>query len=197
MCETDPKPSYTLLLSTRFPNDPGRWRFVIRAGDGSVRLMAEDVEPDTRGERLELLTLVRGLEALDEPARVTVVTHSLHLQDGLRFGLPEWRRNRWRWEWFGYMVPVKNADLWQRLDRTMQFHEVSCKLRRLDRPHATRQREIPPAPHFGLARAPRELAAGGLGKQLRRVGWATISLLAWLLSGGRPGVALRRVGHCP
>lgn len=197
MPQTTPKPSYTLLLTTRFPGDPGRWRFVIRADDGSVRLKAEDVEPDSCGERLELLTLVRGLEALDEPSRVVVVTGNLYLEDGLRFGLPEWRQNRWRWEWFGQMVPVKNADLWQRLDRAMQFHEVSCKLRRLDPADESLRKDRLASPHFRRKPTARTLAAEAIGKRLRRVGWAMISLLAWLFGAGRTGEPMRQFGQCP
>ena len=83
--------------------------------------MAEDIEPDIQGERLELLTVVRGLEALDQPVPVTLMTPSIYVREGIRYGLAEWRRNGWRWESFGQMVPVKNCDLWQRVGPRDRF----------------------------------------------------------------------------
>jgi hypothetical protein len=87
----------------------------------------EDAEPEASGERLELLALVRGLEALPQPARVTLVSESPRLNRMLNGGLEEWRTNDWRWEHHGEMVPVKNADLWRRVDRALHFHEVRLR----------------------------------------------------------------------
>lgn len=128
-------PHYLLLADASEPDEPGQWCFVLRASDGSERLEVEDIEPHVRGERLELLTVVRGLEALEHPARVTLITRSTYVREGIRYGLPEWRRNRWRWESFGEMIPVKNCDLWQRVDRAFGFHEVECRRWRLDPAH--------------------------------------------------------------
>jgi len=115
---------------------PGRWRFVLRSADGSKQLSAEDVEPGVHGERLDLLALVRGLEALDQPSRVTLVTPSRYLRRGLRSGLPEWRRTGWQWEYFGQMVPVKHRDLWRRVERALRYHRLACRTLRFDSPHA-------------------------------------------------------------
>lgn len=113
----------------------GRWRFVLESADGKDRFEADDVEPDVSRERLELLALVRGLEAIDQPAHVTVVTQSRYVRQGLAHGLDEWRDNGWKWERFGELTPVKNGDLWQRVDRALQFHRVECRLWRVDAPH--------------------------------------------------------------
>ena len=78
--------------------------------------------------------MVRGLEALDQPSKVTLVTSSGSIRRGLRFGLDLWRQNRWHWERFGKMAPIKNADLWQRIDRALEFHNIECRLVRLDPP---------------------------------------------------------------
>jgi ribonuclease HI len=131
-------PHYLLFSDVGGDAEPGRWRFVLRSVDGSFRFEAGDVEPDARGDRLELLTVVRGLEALDCPSRVTLITASVHVREGIRNGLSEWRQNGWRWECFGQMVPVKNVDLWQRIDRAMQVHEIDCRTYRLDPPHPSR-----------------------------------------------------------
>jgi ribonuclease HI len=97
-------------------------------------LEAGDFESELGGERLELLAVVRGLEALEQPSQVTLVTPSRYVQRGLRYGLPPWRENQWRWERFGELTPVKNADLWQRVDRALEFHRVDCRVWRLDSP---------------------------------------------------------------
>jgi len=128
-------PHYLLFSESSETIEPGRWRFVLRASDGSRRLVVDEVEPDTRGERLELLTVIRGLESLDEPSSVTLVTRSTYVREGIRYGVSEWPKNGWRWESFGRMVPVKNADLWQRIHRAMQFHRVECRVWRFDRDH--------------------------------------------------------------
>ena len=123
-------------LFSRIDRTPGsgRWKFVLRTQDGTQRFEADDAEPDFSGERLDLLTVVRALESLDQPSRVTLVECSDYIWKGVRYGLPEWRTNGWRWEFFGQMVPVKNSDLWQRLDRALRFHDVECQRRRFDRP---------------------------------------------------------------
>jgi ribonuclease HI len=81
------------------------------------------------------LAVVRGLEALAQPSRVTLVTHSRYVNRGLTYGLAEWRANGWQWEHFGQMVPVKNRDLWQRVDRALLFHQLDCRRWRFDLPH--------------------------------------------------------------
>ena len=101
-------PHYLLFSHTTERHGNGHWRFVLEAADGSARLVADDVEPNLRGERLQLFTVVRGLEALGQPSRVTLLTPSSYVREGIRYGLSEWRRNGWRWERFGRMVPVRN-----------------------------------------------------------------------------------------
>ncbi|HEX3996965.1 MAG TPA: RNase H family protein [Pirellulales bacterium] len=106
---------------------PSDWRFVLQSLDGSSRLEAADAEPALGGERLELLAVVRGLEALEQPSRVTLVTPSKYVARGLSYGLSDWRENDWNWEHHGQMVPIKNRDLWQRLDRALAYHRVQCR----------------------------------------------------------------------
>jgi ribonuclease HI len=139
-----PEPHF-LLYSASAPADPdgkpGDWRFVLESIDGSSKLEIVDTEPEVRGERLELLAVVRGLEAIDEPARVTLVTPSRYVSRGISYGLTDWRENGWHWERHGEMVPVKDRDLWQRVDRALEFHRVECRQWRLDGPH---ERAAPP-----------------------------------------------------
>lgn len=112
----------------------GRWRFVLETVDGRTRFEATDEELESEEGRLALLAVVRGLEALEQPSRVTVVTPSRYVSRGFLFGLEEWRENDWQWERFGEMTPIKNCDLWQRIDRAMQYHQIECRVWRFDMP---------------------------------------------------------------
>lgn len=114
---------------------PTGWRFVLKSVDGRKQLEAEDREPGAGGERLELLAVVRGLEALDQPSHVTLITGSRYVSRGLTEGLENWRENDWQWERFGEWVPVRDCDLWQRVDRALRYHRVECRRWRFDRAH--------------------------------------------------------------
>ncbi len=105
----------------------GRWRFVLQLAGSNDRFDATDWEPGISQERLQLLTVIRGLEELDQPAAVTIITPSSYVIHGISFGLKEWRQNNWLWERFGDMVPITNDDLWRRFDRAGQFHQIACR----------------------------------------------------------------------
>jgi ribonuclease HI len=117
-----------LLYSAAFASrdKSPRWKFVLQSIGGDERFSAADTEPRTRASRLELLAVVRGLEALDQPSRVTLLTHSRYVSRGIRRELNHWRERRWRWERFGKLVPIRDHDLWQRVDRALQYHHVEC-----------------------------------------------------------------------
>ncbi|MEM9352367.1 MAG: RNase H family protein [Planctomycetota bacterium] len=121
--------SHFLLLSEAAPcgERASLWRFVLEDLASDERLSAWDEEPNESPERAELLSVVRGLEALDGPARVTLVTTSRYVWRGLQSGLGQWREGDFHWEHFGRRVPVKDHDLWRRLDRAMQIHAVECR----------------------------------------------------------------------
>jgi ribonuclease HI len=113
--------------------DVGRWRFVLRLPSGETSLEAADDENDATPERLELLAVVRGLESLSQPSRVTLLSGSRSIRRGLEHGLSQWRENDWQWERYGRLTPVKNSDLWQRLDRLLEYHAIECRPVRLDK----------------------------------------------------------------
>ena len=112
----------------------GRWEFVLESLEGgdSIEASGEEVFD---GERLHLMSILRGLEALDQPSRVTLLTSSFEIQRGFRFGLDSWRGNEWKWERFGRLKTINNADLWQRVDHTLQYHDVHCRVWRVDAAH--------------------------------------------------------------
>jgi len=102
------------------------WRFVLEPSGDGERIVASDVEPDADGMRLDLLAVVRGLEALDGPMRVTLLAANRFVRRGIRRDLAQWRERGWRWERFGKLVPIRDLDLWQRVDRAMGIHQVEC-----------------------------------------------------------------------
>jgi len=106
----------------------GQWHFVLERLDGSEGLEAMDSEPQIHRDRIALLAAVRGLEALEHPSHVRLMTTSRYVDRGMRFGLPNWRDANYRWESFGALRPIRNSDLWQRISSAMQYHEISCRL---------------------------------------------------------------------
>jgi ribonuclease HI len=103
-----------------------RWRFVLQSVGSEDQFSAGDLESETRTSRLELLAVVRGLESLDQPSRVTLVTRSRYVTRGIRRELAGWRDRKWRWERFERYVPIRDHDLWRRVDRALEFHDVTC-----------------------------------------------------------------------
>lgn len=116
----------------------GSWYFRLESATGEGDFEASDVEQDVSRERLELLSVVRGLEALEQPSSVTLVTSSRQISRAVRQGLDYWRQRDWKWERFGERVPMKNSDLWMRIDRALQIHDVRCRTFRIDQPHENR-----------------------------------------------------------
>lgn len=136
------------LFCQAIAGDPPRWHFVLESEDGATRLDVSDFENEIDGERLELLALVRGLEAIWQPSHLTVVSPSSFVRRGLEFGLADWKRQGWCWERFGHLVTIKHADLWQRVDAALRFHDLvaarqspTIGQRKPDRPVQSEQRE--------------------------------------------------------
>lgn len=180
-------PHYLLRSQASRMASRGHWRFVLQPVDGSAEIAAADVEPDVWGERLDLLTIIRALEALDQPSRVTLVGCTRYVEQGVQYGLAEWKENDWRWEWFGQMVPVRDNDLWQRMDRILQFHSVDCEQRRFDVTHSLLQ-----GPHWNQEPTHAETALDGITE----VNWVkcnALAIVAWC------GLWMQRMvsGHWP
>jgi len=151
------------------------------------------VEPHIRGERLELLTVVRGLERLDRPARVTLMTASPYVREGIRRGVAEWRKNNWQWEFFGQMAPVRNRDLWERVDRAMQYHQVDCRTWRFDQAHALPAPTASRIPGPGPGRIVRSL---GLLRSLRAWARYLVRVCNTTIKAGSPDQKQGLAGAC-
>jgi ribonuclease HI len=105
----------------------GVWCFSLETLAGKALLEAEDEEEGDLN-RLSLLAAVRGLEAIDGGAMVSLLSNNRYLIRSLDQSLPRWRENDFIWENFGRKIPVQNADLWRRIDRTLSVHQVTASL---------------------------------------------------------------------
>jgi len=98
---------------------PGGWAALLRYGARERTLSG--AEPETTNNRMELLAAIKALEALKRPCRVRLVTDSEYLKKGITEWLPRWKARGWR---TADRKPVKNADLWRRLDELAGRHQV-------------------------------------------------------------------------
>ena len=98
---------------------PGGWGVLLRAKGTERELYGG--EPETTNNRMELTAVIRALEALKRPSRVQVYTDSLYVLKGISEWVRDWKRRGWR---TAAKKPVKNLDLWQRLDELAALHDV-------------------------------------------------------------------------
>lgn len=98
---------------------PGGWGAVL-AWRGTTSELAGGA-PDTTNNRMELTAAIMSLEALKRPSSVTLRTDSSYLRNGITEWIHNWKRNGWR---TAARKPVKNADLWERLDRAIAPHDI-------------------------------------------------------------------------
>lgn len=104
----------------------GGWACVIRTA-GRRRLVRCGRLRRTTNNRAELLAVIRGLETLAEGNRVKLVTDSEYVALGINERLKRWKRQNWRTGKRRGRKPVRNVDLWQKLDQLIQQHRVSCE----------------------------------------------------------------------
>ncbi|MED5239859.1 MAG: ribonuclease HI [Pseudomonadota bacterium] len=98
---------------------PGGWGVVLRYGDKEKEMHGG--EPETTNNRMELMAAIAGLEALRQPCHVTLTTDSRYVMDGVTQWMPNWKKRGWK---TASKQPVKNVDLWQRLDAATAPHEI-------------------------------------------------------------------------
>ena len=104
---------------------PGGWGAVLVAREGDTVLKERTLkggEARTTNNRMELMAAIAALEALDRPATIVLVTDSAYLRDGVSSWIHGWKRNGWR---TAAAKPVKNEDLWRRLDAAASRHQVT------------------------------------------------------------------------
>ena len=102
--------------------NPGRggWGVLLRYGDAEKELFGG--EQDTTNNRMELMAVIKGLEALNRASSVTVTTDSKYVKNGITEWIHNWKRNGWK---TAAKKPVKNEDLWRELDVMVAKHQVT------------------------------------------------------------------------
>jgi ribonuclease HI len=99
---------------------PGGWAAILRYRGVERELTGYD--PDTTNNRMEMMAAIAGLEVLKRPCRVRLYSDSQYLRDGITKWINGWKRRSWR---TADNQPVKNIDLWQRLDIAAARHVVA------------------------------------------------------------------------
>jgi len=101
---------------------PGGWGALLRMGTNEKEMFGG--EPVTTNNRMELMAVIAALEALKWPSTVVVHTDSQYVQKGISEWIHGWKARGWK---TAAKEPVKNADLWKRLDAAAQAHTVDWR----------------------------------------------------------------------
>ena len=132
---------------------PGGWGAILASGPHRKEIRGG--EAHTTNNRMELTAAISALESLKRPCLVDIHTDSQYLRNGIMSWIARWKRNGWR---TAERSPVKNADLWKRLDAALARHRVRWHWVRGHAGHALNERADQLA-REGLERA-RSVAAG-------------------------------------
>ena len=103
---------------------PGGWAFILRHPASGKEMERSGGEPETTNNRMELTAVIRGLEALKRPTAVELITDSEYVGKGLTQWMAKWKANGWQRVEGQRKVPVKNEDLWRRLDDLLARHQL-------------------------------------------------------------------------
>jgi ribonuclease HI len=114
---------------------PGGWGALLRYGEHERELFGGD--PQTTNNRMELIAVIRALEALRRESEVVVHTDSQYVQKGISEWLPSWKRRGWL---TSDRKPVRNADLWKELDLLATRHRIEWRWVRGHAGHADNER---------------------------------------------------------
>ena len=119
---------------------PGGWGALLLAREGDQVVKERELsggEAMTTNNRMELLAAINALESLDRPSAITVVTDSAYVKGGITEWLANWKRRGWR---TASNEPVKNDDLWRRLEAAAAPHKVTWRWIKGHAGHAENER---------------------------------------------------------
>ena len=103
---------------------PGGWAFILQHPQSGKEIEQSGAERETTNNRMELMAVISGLEALKRPTQVELVTDSVYVGKGLTEWMPKWKANGWRRGHGKDSSPVKNEDLWRLLDELTHRHRI-------------------------------------------------------------------------
>lgn len=98
---------------------PGGWGALLRFKD--VEKTIKGAEQETTNNRMELQAAISALETLSRPCKITLTTDSRYVMDGIKEWLPNWKKRGWK---TASKKPVKNEDLWRKLDELTNQHDI-------------------------------------------------------------------------
>lgn len=104
---------------------PGGWGVLLRAKDGDAIIKERELSGGaalTTNNQMELMAAIAALETLASPSRITIVTDSSYVKDGITNWIHGWKKRGWK---TANKKPVKNEDLWKRLDAATHRHDVT------------------------------------------------------------------------
>lgn len=119
---------------------PGGWGVLMRAIEGEAVMKERELsggEADTTNNRMELLAAINALEVLSRDTAITITTDSAYVKNGVTSWIFGWKKNGWR---TADRKPVKNVDLWLRLDAAQARHRVTWKWIKGHAGHAENER---------------------------------------------------------
>jgi ribonuclease HI len=119
---------------------PGGWGVLMIAREGGAVVKERELsggEAQTTNNRMELMAAISALEALNRAVDITIVTDSAYVKNGVTEWIHGWKRNGWR---TASKDPVKNAELWQRLDAAQGQHKVTWRWIKGHAGHAENER---------------------------------------------------------
>jgi ribonuclease HI len=99
---------------------PGGWGALLQYGDAEKEICGG--EADTTNNRMEMMAAIMALESLKRPMAIDLYTDSTYVRSGITEWLAGWKRRNWR---TAAKKPVKNVDLWQRLDKATGEHDIA------------------------------------------------------------------------
>ncbi|MFO0944728.1 MAG: ribonuclease HI [Planctomycetota bacterium] len=106
---------------------PGGWAFILRDKVSGKSKEDFGAEALTTNNRMELISVIRGLQTLDRPCQVRLVTDSSYVAKGISEWMAGWKARGWKRKEGNQLKPVKNVELWQELDELLKNHRVKCE----------------------------------------------------------------------
>lgn len=119
---------------------PGGWGLILRHPASGKEREASGGAAETTNNQMEMQAVIEGLQMLKAPSRVEVVTDSAYVANGCQSWMPGWKKNGWRRKEGKQFKPVKNVELWQKLDELLGRHEVTFTLVKGHAGHAENER---------------------------------------------------------
>ncbi len=104
---------------------PGGWGVLLIAKTQQKIIKERELcggQDNTTNNQMELLAAISALEILDRPSKIKIITDSSYVKNGVTQWLENWKKNKWK---TAARKPVKNAELWRRLDEAKSRHEVT------------------------------------------------------------------------